>query len=146
MSQKKPVIRSISIGAYLVLAFAVLFWLAGNSYFCARSPLSTFRLSLACCVWDLFACAAGSWVAQKVTHLRTVAPLIACLITGTGLASIPFWLYRGYGHWLLEGTPTGVSCVFAEGYGMVFPFVVAPALGLPTLMHSILWLRTSKGS
>jgi hypothetical protein len=29
---------------------------------------------------------------------------------------------------------------------MAFPFVAAPALGLLTLIHSILWMRTDRGS
>jgi hypothetical protein len=34
-----------------------------------------------------------------------------------------------------------VSCFFAEGYGIAFPFVVETALGLLTLAHAQLWLR-----
>lgn len=146
MSRRKQVVRSVSVAAYFVLSFAALYWFAGRGYFCAKSPLlSTLRLSLACSILDLFACAAGSWVARNVMDLRTAAPLIAGAITGTGLASMPFWLYRGYGHWFLQGTSADVSCFFAEGYGIAFPFVVAPALGLLTLMHGILWLRTIDG-
>lgn len=146
MSRRQLVIRSVSVAAYFVLSAAALYWFAGDSYFCAKNPLlSTLRLSLACSILDLFACAAGSWVAQKVMDLRTAAPLIAGAITGTALASMPFWLFRGYGHWFLQGTSADVSCFFAEGYGIAFLFVIAPALGLLTLVHSILWLRTSNG-
>jgi len=55
-----------------------------------------------------------------------------------------FWIYRGYGHFLLEGTWADVSCFFAEGAGMAFPFVVAPVLGLLTLLHGIAWLRAGR--
>ena len=48
-------------------------------------------------------------------NLRTGAPLLAGAVTGAGLASIPFWIYRGYGHFLFEGTPADISCFFAEG-------------------------------
>jgi hypothetical protein len=77
-------------------------------------------------------------------NLRTAVPLLAAAISGGGLASIPFWIYRGYGHFLFEGTWVDVSCFFAEGYGLAFIFVVAPALGLLTLLYGILWLRTGR--
>jgi hypothetical protein len=116
-----------------------------DGYSCASSPLrSTFRLSLACTVWDLFACSVGSWAAQKLMKLRTAAPLLAGAITCAGLASIPFWIYRGYGHFLYEGTWVDISCFFAEGSGLAFPFVVATALGFLTLLHGVFWLRVGK--
>ena len=79
-------------------------------------------------------------------RFRTAAPLLAAAITGAGIASLPFWIFRGYGHFLFEGTWADVSCFFAEGHLIVFPFLVAPALGLLTLIHGILWLKTSKAS
>jgi hypothetical protein len=143
MFERQRIIRLASIGAYFIVSFAVLYWFAGESYFCGRRGfLSTFRLSLACTMWDLFACTAGLFVAQKIMNLRTAAPLLAAAISGTGLASIPFWLFRGYGHYLFEGTAIDVSCFFFEGYGLAFAFVIAPALGLLSLAHGILWLRT----
>ena len=145
MPHRQLIIRSASIAAYFAFSFAVLYWFAGDSYFCAKSPLrTTVRLSLACTIWDFFACVAGSWVAQKLMKLRTALPLLAAAITSAGLASIPFWIYRGYGHFLLEGTWADVTCFFAEGYGLAFIFVVAPALGLLTLLHGVLWLRTGR--
>ncbi|MDE3201964.1 MAG: hypothetical protein KGN79_13700 [Acidobacteriota bacterium] len=73
---------------------------------------------------------------------RIALPLLAAAIAYAGLASMPFWIYRGYGHFLLEGTWADVGCFFAEGYGLAFIFVAAPALGLLTLLHCIVWLRT----
>jgi len=64
---------------------------------------------------------------------------------GCGAGSMPFWIYRGYGHFLFEGTWTDISCFFTEANGLAFPFVVAPALGQLTLIHGIFWLRISKG-
>lgn len=78
-------------------------------------------------------------------NLRIAAPLLAGAITSTGMAAATFWIYRGYGHFLLEGTSADISCFFIEGYGLAFPFVVAPAVGLLTLIHSIFWMRTSRG-
>lgn len=143
MFKRLRIIRLGSIGAYFIVSFAVLYWFGGKSYFCGRRGfLSTFRLSLACTMWDLFACTAGLFVSQRILNLRTAAPLSAAVISGTGLASIPFWLFRGYGHYLFEGTPIDVSCFFVEENGLAFPFVVAPALGLLSLAHGILWLRS----
>ena len=141
MLRRQPLIGSASICMYFVLSFVVLYWFDDGSL-CARSPLrSTLGISLVCTVWDLFACEIGSWVAQKLMKLRTAAPLLAGAITGTGLASIPFWIYRGYGHFLFEGTWADISCFFAEGRSLAFPFIVAPVLGLLTLIHGAFWLR-----
>lgn len=144
MSRQK-IILSASIAAHFGLSFALLYWFAGDSSFCARSSLrSTFTLSLACTIWDLLACTIGSLIAQRIMKLRTAAPLLAAATSGAGLASMPFWIYRGYGHFLFEGTPMNVSCYFTEGYGLAFPFVIAPALGLLTLIHSTILMRTRK--
>ncbi len=70
--------------------------------------------------------------------------MLAGTITGAGLASIPFWIYSGYGHFVLEGTWVDISCFFREGYGIAFPFVIAPALGLLTLIHGVFWLKIGK--
>ena len=137
MPRRPLLIRSASVGAYFILSFVVLHWFAGDGCFS-----STFNLSLGCTVWDLFACAAGSWVAQRLMKLRTAAPLLAGAITGAGLATIPFWTYRDYGHFRFEGTWADISCFFAEGAGIAFQFVVAPALGILTLIHGVFWLRT----
>lgn len=145
MNRPHLIIRSASTGVYFALSFAVLYWFADERYFCALSPLrSTFRLSLACTILDLLACIAGLWLAQKIMSLRTAAPLLAGAITGAALASIPFWIHRCYGRFSFVGTPADISCFFAEGYGIAFPFVIAPALGFLTLIHGIVWLRASK--
>jgi hypothetical protein len=109
-----------------------------------QAGTGTFSFALGCTVWDLFACMAGSWVAQKLMKLRTAAPLLAGAITGSALASIPFWIYRGYGHFLFEGTWADIGSFFAEGHGIAFPFVIAPALGVLTVIHSAFWLRDGK--
>lgn len=133
--------RSTSIGAYFLLAFTVLYWFAGHG--CLRS---TFTLSLACTIWDLVACIAGVWVAQRLMRLRTAAPLLAGAISGVGLASMTFWIFRGYGHFRFEGTWANVSCFFADDAGLAFSLVVAPLLGLLTLLHSVLWLRSYRAN
>ena len=139
MSHRQSVMRSASIGAYFLSAFTVLYWFAGHG-----SLRSTFILSLACTIWDLFACVVGTWLAQNMMKLRTAAPLLAGAIACVGLASMTFWIYRGYGHFLFEGTWGDVSCFFTEGAGIAFTFVIAPVLGFLTLLHGILWMRTSR--
>jgi hypothetical protein len=52
-----------------------------------------------------------------------------------GFASLPFWNYD------FEGTWADVSCFFTEGYGMAFPFFVAPLLALVTLVGELVILR-----
>lgn len=137
MPRRQSLIHSASIGAYFILSFAVLNWFADGG--CLSS---TFKLSLGCTVLDLFACVVGSWIARKLMKLRTAAPLLAGAITGAGMASIPFWIFRGYGHFIFEGTWADISCVFAKGALITFPFVVAPALGILTLLQGALWLRS----
>ena len=137
MHRRKLLIRSASIGAYFVLSFVMLNWFGGHG--CLSSAL---KLSLGCTGWDLFAFAVGSWIAQRLMKLRTAAPLLAAAITGGGLASVPFWIYRGYGHFFFEGTWADISCFFSEGAAIAFAFVIAPALGILSLIHAVFWLRT----
>ena len=143
MSERQRIFRLASIGAYSIATFAVLLWFGGESSSCGRRGLlSTFSLTVACTIWDLFACAAGLFVAQKVLNLRPAAPLLAAAISGSGVASMPFWLFRGYGHYIFEGTAIDVSCFFTEGHVLAFIFVIAPVLGLLSLAHGVIWLRT----
>ena len=146
MSRRQQLYRYGSVGAYFAVAYAFLYWYAGSSYFCARSgPLgSTFRLAVGSTIWDLFACTVGSWLAHKAMKLRTAAPLLTGAFMAAGLASVPFWIYSGYGHFLFEGTWIDVSCFFTEGYGMAFPFVVAPILAILSLLHCAVLLRITK--
>ncbi|MGO9084957.1 MAG: hypothetical protein ACLQBK_07000 [Candidatus Sulfotelmatobacter sp.] len=71
---------------------------------------------------------------------------MSTLIAGLGLASIPPWIYRGYGHFLFENTRADVSCFFTEGNGMMFPFVVAPVLALATLIREWMAMKHQRVS
>jgi hypothetical protein len=68
---------------------------------------------------------------------------VAGVIAFVGFASIPFWIYRGYGKFLFERTWVDVSCFFTEGSGIAFPFVVAPALAVATTIRE--WLTGEHG-
>lgn len=139
MSHRQLLVRSAALGAYVFLAFAVLYWFAGHGHL-----RSTFVLSLACTILNLFGCIVGTWVGHGLVKLRTAAPLLAGSIAGAVLASMTFWIYRGYGHFLFEGTWADVSCFFTEGAGIAFSFIVAPVLGSLTVLYGVIWLRTSR--
>lgn len=119
-SRRKQLIRSFSVGGYFVLSFAVLYWFAEGaisapevlSLVLSDSP-SHVRSGICSRARQVHGLRRRRW------GLRTASPLIAGAITGAGLASIPFWLYRGYGHWFLQGTSADISCFFAEGYGIL---------------------------
>ena len=139
MSHRQLLVRSAALGAYVFLAFVVLYWFAGHGHL-----RSTFVLSLACTILNLFACIAGTLVGHSLVKLRTAAPLLAGAISGAVLASMTFWIYRGYGHFLFEGTWADISCFFTEGAGIAFSFIVAPVLGFLTVLYGVIWLRTSR--
>jgi hypothetical protein len=80
-------------------------------------------------------------VAPKSLRIRWLAAPITALIVGFGVGYLPFWIYKGYGHFRFEGTWADVSCFFTEGYGMAFPFVVAPLLAIVSLVREFVVLR-----
>lgn len=108
------------MGAYLIL-----WWYTAGDTFCQRSGSGHFvisaRLTVGFTIWYLLVLCLCSLVAD-----RGVRALLTATIVGLGIASIPFWLYRGYGHFLLENTAADVSCAFTEGFGMGFPVVIGP--------------------
>jgi hypothetical protein len=129
--------RSLLQVAYFVVACVILYFYA-DPYFCSLSRtgqsrlLVSGKLALACSLWDY----AAGWTAGTIFHHvgRTIPALFAGIISAVGFASIPFWIYRGYGVFLFENTWADVSCFFTEGSGMAFPFVVAPALAVGTFI------------
>lgn len=128
-------IRPLSTLAYFVIACLILYFYA-DPYFCSSSRtgqsrlLVSCKLSIACSLWDF----AAGWIAASILRDmgRILPALFAGIITAVGFASIPFWIYRGYGEFVFENTWADVSCFFTEGSGMAFPFVVAPALAVAT--------------
>ena len=65
---------------------------------------------------------------------------------GVSVAALPSWIYEGYGVFRFEGTWASVSCAFTEGYGIVFPILMAPALALATFVKAaLLMLQNPKG-
>jgi hypothetical protein len=137
---------------YFIVAYVILFCYGDRRYFCSQERTghnyahTTAVLAAACTVWSAFASALGTLPTRTKTKRKTqglLAIATAAVVGGVGFASIPFWLYRGYGTFLLEHTWFDVSCFFTEGFGLIFPFVVAPLLTATTVLQEWLILRTN---
>ena len=152
MSLKENRVRLLSSCLYLAFAYGLLFWYTGGDFFCERPgmgpghAIATARLAVACTAWDLVASVCGLLViaiTNKRTSRSTIRIFATILVAGIGFCSIPFWIYRGYGTFLFENTWADVSCVFTEGFGEMFPFVVAPLLTAATLSRELLVRRVN---
>jgi hypothetical protein len=69
----------------------------------------------------------GDFVASLQNDLSRkafIASIASTIVAGLGFASILFWYDPG----LTENTWADVSCYFSEGWGMGFPFFMAPLL------------------
>jgi hypothetical protein len=139
---------------FFVVAYAILSWFSYGSYFCTSErtghnhALTTARLALAFTAWNFL----SGWCGALVLTLgkkrsfkgeMAIALFFSTVIAAVGYGSVPFWIYRGPGTFLFENTWADVSCFFTEGYAIVFPFVVAPALALTTLICEWLVIRNA---
>jgi len=143
----KKQVRILGTTAYFVLCFGGLFYYTYRSFFCSGPGGSahlaqTLRLSIAFTAWESLAGACGALVARS-TARRWLWPPVSASIALLGFASTPFWIYQGFGTFLFEGTWADVSCFFTEGYGFMFPFVVAPALALATYLVEWAVMKTT---
>jgi len=125
---------------YFITAYGVLFWYSSGNAFCFRAngtshSIVTARLALACTIWDFVASAAVALGMDAIGEHGRFIPVCSAIVTGVGLASMEFWIYRGYGHFLFENTWADVSCFLTEGFGFMFPVVVAPILALATFLR-----------
>lgn len=124
-------IRPLFAVAYFVIACLILYSLLLRRRLFSSSRtgqsrlLVSWKLALACSPWDF----AAGWTAATILVVWGAPWLryFAGIIAAVGFASIPFWIYRGYGVFLFENTWADVNCFFTEGSGRAFPFVVAPA-------------------
>jgi hypothetical protein len=131
--------RLLSSAAFFLVAYGILFAYADN-YFCSASrgqarPIVSAKLALACTLWDGFACALGLFASRLADRRCSLRIFASTIVSGAGFASIPFWIYQGYGHFLFENTWADVSCIFTEGSGMMFPLIVTPLLAETTLIR-----------
>lgn len=137
-------IHVLSIVLYFCFAYGVLFLYVSDNYFCSSARtgqargLVTAKLALACTIWNVVASVCGITLRK---YSRWWGAIAATLIAGLGFASIPFWIYRGHGRFLFANTWADVSCFFTEGYGEMFPIVIAPLLAAATLLREWLVLR-----
>jgi len=138
---------------YFVLAYGTIYAYGDRNYFCASLRTGrnyaavTATLALACTLWSILASAVGSAIAKlEKRHGQIYIPVVSTLIAGAGFITIPLWIYRGYGHFLFENTWADVSCFFTEGFGLAFPFVVAPVLTVATLVQEWLVIRMHRKS
>jgi len=145
-------LRGILFPFYLAATFIVLFYFSHDDPFCARPGASnhwlvTGQLALALAAYGFavsFGVAAVLNTSPKIARMRWMGPIVAALLVGLGVARLPFLIYRGYGHFRFEGTWADVSCFFTEGYGLMFPIVVAPLLALATFAQEIAILKFTK--
>ena len=157
MVKRRYAVRSIMNGLYLLGAYIFLKWFYSGNPLCGEIgrpslSLSVVRLTLLIALLDVVA----SQVALLLLGRRCRAPmgrdwvcaLAAAGLVGTVLILSPEWIYKGSGVFRLEGTVADVSCLFEEGYGMVFPFTVAPLFAALTLAREFLsgWLIRSQFS
>jgi ABC-type phosphate transport system permease subunit len=142
--------RVLLTALFFVVACGILAAFSYDSYFCSSAragrshALTTARLALGCTAWNLLASVCGGMISAAISDRAAIRLTLSTLIAGIGYASVPFWIYQGYGKFLLENTWADVSCFFTEGYGMAFPFVAAPALALTTMICE--WLLVKKQS
>src|SRR5579871_2218709 len=138
-------------GPYWIVASAILFAIYRNDSFCFRPGSRNFiimvlQLGLALAAWDLVAGLAGTFALAAVENklgMNRLSQVLTALSAAAGFASIPFWMYRGYGVFRFQNTWADVSCFFTEeGNVFAFLFAVTPLLALVTFLRELLILRS----
>jgi hypothetical protein len=146
-------LRGIFFAFYFAVAFIVLLYFSFDDSFCARPGARNYwimngQLALALAAYSFIVtfgvAAVLSISAPKLGRIRRIRAGISALVVGLGVAFIPFWIYRGYGHFRFEGTWADVSCYFTEGFGLMFPFTVAPLLAIATYVQEIAILKLQR--
>jgi hypothetical protein len=140
-------LRGVLAAGYFAVAYLVLFFYTAGSLFCSRPgeaghAIITARLAVACTLLDSVASLCGVALCKRLNSAFGMAAV--CVIVGAALVSAPFWIYRGYGVFLFEHTFADVSCFFTEGYGMMFPVIVAPLLAVATFAREWIFVRATK--
>ena len=145
MRRNAKAVRLLATVIYFAVAYTTLSVYVSGSSFCAvlrtgqTRAAVTAKLAFVLTLWNIIATLVGALTRRTLCkQLVWPSAVVSTLIAGFGFTSIPFWIYRGYGKFLFENTWADVSCFFTEGYGVMFPFLVAPALALATLIQE--WL------
>jgi hypothetical protein len=148
MSRRTLWTRVALTAIYFAATFSILFYFSEGNTFCEQVNghlIESIRLAIACTVWSLFASFCGAIASQAFGRfLKFFGGFVSFFVAFAGFASLPFWLYLGYGHFRFENTIADVSCFFTEGFGIVFPIIVAPVLAALTLACEFVIQRTTK--
>ena len=145
----EPALRGVLFIIYFVIAYVVLFFFFRDDPFCARPGARNYLLvacglALALASYDFAVSLVVATVlngAARILRMRWLGPPVIALVVGLGVGYLPFWIYKGYGHFRFEGTWADASCFFTEGYGLTFPFVLAPLFALLSLTREISMLQ-----
>lgn len=132
---------------YFAATFCYLFYLSDGNTFCGGAHgrlVETIRLAIGCTAWSLFASLCGAIAFHKLKIPKSAAGFISFAVALLGFISITYWIYAGYGHFRFENTIADVSCFFTEGFGIVFPIIVAPVLAAQTLLCEYLAHRITQ--
>jgi hypothetical protein len=132
---------------YAVTVLVILCFIARGNYFCNRPGSSGFfipalSLTVGVSVWDLISGILGAMTARS--GWRWVAPVLVSVAVFAGLARLPSIVFRGNGAVAFSDTRADVSCFVTEGYGMMFPFTVAPLFAVLSLVRELLFLRLQR--
>ena len=148
MTARQKKVRATVTCSYFIVCFTGLFYYTYGSYFCSPPrgtghTAETLRLTVVCTGWALLASTCGTYVA-RISKVRGLAPIVSTLLALAGFIALPFIIYDA-GRFLTERTWADVTCFFNEGYGVMFPFTVAPALALASLVGELVILKASSG-
>jgi hypothetical protein len=146
MVKRRRLIRLAFHAAYVLVAWAFLEWYYSGDSLCGEPiQLSVFssvlRLLILVTVLDVGVGQLARWIRKRqgdVPGGNVAIAGLSALVIAFFLFFLPEWVFKGYGHFRFEGTAAELSCLLTEGYGMAFPFIVAPALSFLTFTRELL--------
>lgn len=128
--------RIVAAAVFGLLLYLGLCWLYSKDTFCNnRVGRPVFALAVTIMLFDLVVsllATLGYCGGESIRVERWLLALISAILMVAFAGFLPGLLYKGYGHFILEGTIADTSCLFREGYGMVFPVIVAPPIAALT--------------
>ncbi|MES2223227.1 MAG: hypothetical protein V4587_19935 [Acidobacteriota bacterium] len=147
MSRRTLWTRLALAALYFAATFSYLFYLNHGNTLCegGNGPLiESIRLAIGCTAWTLFASFCGAIASQGLGRFFNISAIsVTVIVALSGFASLPLWIYTGYGHFRFENI-ADVSCFFREDAGIVFFIIVAPVLTALTFLYEYLAQRITK--
>ncbi len=132
---------------YFAATFSYLFYFFRGDTSCQDLngfPVQIIRLAVACTAWTLFASFCGAIASRGLGGFFNISPIsVTVIVALAGFASLPLWIYRGYGHFRFE-TTFDVSCFFREDAEIAFFIIIAPILTALTFLYEYLAQRITK--